>query len=258
METKIKNLLARLAFFAEDGMAEPPIVAIAKDADALLKEMCLPKPEKQPLPVTRDDVYETLYGLKISTRHQCMEAADKIVALFAAKHQAEPVARIKTVGGYPDDSRHELELLVKHGQLSDGQLLYAARPPAVAVPDGYALVPAVATDHMTWVGQSMRYDREISIGAIYAAMLAAAPQGAVAATLPPYNVFSDDDGDSWREHPADADFVEGLQLGDEFELLAGWRPVRVTFRVTKVPDDENDDYEVEEVTAPAAAQEGGA
>lgn len=41
METKIKNLLARLAFFAEDGMAEPPIVAIAKDADALLKEMCI-------------------------------------------------------------------------------------------------------------------------------------------------------------------------------------------------------------------------
>lgn len=40
METKIKDLLARLAFFAEDGMAEPPIVAIAKDADALLKEMC--------------------------------------------------------------------------------------------------------------------------------------------------------------------------------------------------------------------------
>jgi len=84
-----------------------------------------------------------------------------------------------------------------------------------------------------------------------------APQAAVAAPLPPYNVFSDDDGDSWREHPADADFVEGLQLGDEFELLAGWRSVRVTFRVTKVPDDENDDYEVEEVTAPAAAQKGG-
>lgn len=45
METKIKNLLARLAFFAEDGMAEPPIVAIAKDAEALLKEMCRAQPE---------------------------------------------------------------------------------------------------------------------------------------------------------------------------------------------------------------------
>lgn len=46
METKIKNLLARLAFFAEEGMAEPPIVAIAKDADALLKELCRAQPEQ--------------------------------------------------------------------------------------------------------------------------------------------------------------------------------------------------------------------
>lgn len=45
METKIKNLLARLAFFAEDGMAEPGIVAMGKDAEALLKEMCRAQPE---------------------------------------------------------------------------------------------------------------------------------------------------------------------------------------------------------------------
>lgn len=48
-----------------------------------------------------------------------------------------------------------------------------ARP---TVPPGHVAAPAVATDRMTWVGQSMRYDREISIGSIYAAMLAAAQE----------------------------------------------------------------------------------
>lgn len=84
----------------------------------------------------------------------------------------------------------------------------------------------------------------------------AAQQQAVAAPLPPFDVFSNDDGDSWETHPASDNFVHGLQLGEEFELLAGWQPERVTFRVTKVPDDESDYYEVEEVTAPAA-QKGG-
>ena len=41
--------------------------------------------------------------------------------------------------------------------------------------EGWQLVPVEATDHMTWVGQSMRYDAEISIGSIYCAMIAAAP-----------------------------------------------------------------------------------
>lgn len=57
-------------------------------------------------------------------------------------------------------------------------LIEARRPNpcrAQAVPDGWVMVPAVATDHMTWVGQSMRHGTEISIGSIYCAMLAAAP-----------------------------------------------------------------------------------
>lgn len=37
----------------------------------------------------------------------------------------QPVARIKTVGGYPDDSCHEVDFLVKYKELSDGQTLYA-------------------------------------------------------------------------------------------------------------------------------------
>lgn len=38
MDAKIKELLIRLSFFAEDGMADKPIVEIAKQAEALLME----------------------------------------------------------------------------------------------------------------------------------------------------------------------------------------------------------------------------
>jgi len=141
-----------------------------------------------------------------------------------------------------------------------------AQPPAVAAPP--ALPDWMECDAKVQAGTANALERFIDANepagdsaaefrAGLLAILAAAPQAAVAAPLPPYDVFSDDDGDSWEQHPASDNFVHGLQLGDEFELLAGWHAERVTFRVTKVPDDESDDYEVEEVTAPAAAQKGG-
>lgn len=65
--------------------------------------------------------------------------------------------------------------------------------------------------------------------------------------LKAFTCWSNDDGDSWLDHPADAEFVDGLSLNAEFELLAGFNCQRVTYRVIKVPDDENDEYEVEEV-----------
>ena len=43
--------------------------------------------------------------------------------------QAVPVARIVTIGGYPDDSQHTVEWLVKHKNLREGQLLYTHRAP---------------------------------------------------------------------------------------------------------------------------------
>lgn len=137
----------------------------------------------------------------------------------------------------------------------------AAQPPAVAVPDGWR-------DAMERAAEDLEDNNCLESAHQLRAMLAAAPQAtaedssvvrkavAVQAALPPYDVFSNDDGDSWETHPASDNFVHGLQLGEEFELLAGWQAERVTFRVTKVPDDESDDYEVEEVTAPAAAQKG--
>ena len=44
------------------------------------------------------------------------------------KPEQEPVARVKTVGGYPDASEHTVEWLVKFKDVMSGQLLYAAPP----------------------------------------------------------------------------------------------------------------------------------
>lgn len=48
MDAKIKELLTRLSFFAEDGMADKPIVEIAKQADALLLEVARKPNTQQP------------------------------------------------------------------------------------------------------------------------------------------------------------------------------------------------------------------
>lgn len=48
METKIKDFLCRMAFFAADGMGEDKLVEFAKQADALLNEINNAKPGKVP------------------------------------------------------------------------------------------------------------------------------------------------------------------------------------------------------------------
>lgn len=63
------------------------------------------------------------------------------------------------------------------------------------------------------------------------------------------NCYSDDNGDYWRDRPDDCDLVEGLKVGDTYELQASIRAWSETFRVTKAPDEESDDYEVELVSS---------
>lgn len=59
--------------------------------------------------------------------------------------------------------------------------------------------------------------------------------------------YSDDGGDTWLESPDDAAFVNGLAVGDTYELQVCHYSVSRTYRVTKAPDEESDDYEVEPV-----------
>ncbi|MDH1477785.1 hypothetical protein N5F13_25200 [Comamonas thiooxydans] len=67
------------------------------------------------------------------------------------------------------------------------------------------------------------------------------------------NCYSDDEGDTWRDCPDDCEFVEGRALGEEFELQASIRSWTEVFRVTKVPDETSDDYEVEPVSIRTSA-----
>ncbi|HEX5362354.1 MAG TPA: hypothetical protein VFW49_14910 [Fluviicoccus sp.] len=49
MDARIKDLLTRLSFFAQDGMTDKPIVEIAKQADALLTELVKQQNTQQPV-----------------------------------------------------------------------------------------------------------------------------------------------------------------------------------------------------------------
>jgi len=92
--------------------------------------------------------------------------------------------------------------------------------------------------------------------------LLATATGLPAQAVPVANCYSDDDGDTWSDCPDDCEFVEGRALGEEFELQASIRAWTEVFRVTKVPDETSDDYEVEPVsirtTAAPQAQKGQA
>lgn len=67
--------------------------------------------------------------------------------------------------------------------------------------------------------------------------------------------YSHNDGDSWCDCPDDIVFVHGLKVGDEYEVLASVRAWPERYRVTKAPDDDSDDYEVELLTTANAGKD---
>lgn len=69
---------------------------------------------------------------------------------------------------------------------------------------------------------------------------------------PHQECYSDNDGDSWYDHPADSCLVDGLAVGDTYTLSVSHYSVGRTYRVTKAPDGTSDDYEVEPVQATSA------
>ena len=44
------------------------------------------------------------------------------------KQEEKYVGIVRTIGGYPDNSEHTVELICRHGDLRDGDLLYTAPP----------------------------------------------------------------------------------------------------------------------------------
>lgn len=89
MDAKIKELLTRLSFFAEDGMADKPIVEIAKQADALLYELVKQRNARQPMAwaVLRDgEVWRV-------SRFEPTKMGEVGGAVFVPLYTAPPVPR---------------------------------------------------------------------------------------------------------------------------------------------------------------------
>ena len=60
-----------------------------------------------------------------------------------------------------------------------------------------------------------------------------------------FRAYSCDEGEYWHDCPDDIDIVDGRKLGEEFELLCSYESYVMKFKITKVPDDVDDEYEVE-------------
>ena len=59
----------------------------------------------------------------------CQEDVRKALEAYErSKPKPEPVGYVKTVGGYPDESEHKVEWVVKHKELKDGQPLFTTPP----------------------------------------------------------------------------------------------------------------------------------
>lgn len=64
-------------------------------------------------------------------------AAGSAIQQSTEAGRGNPVGRVRTVGGYPDESTHTVEWFVKHRDIRNGDLLYT-HP---ATPEGWQLVP---------------------------------------------------------------------------------------------------------------------
>lgn len=63
------------------------------------------------------------------------------------------------------------------------------------------------------------------------------------------DMFSPNDGDNWYECIDDAAIVGHMEVGQEFTVLASREAWEERYVVTKVPDDESDEYEVKLIAA---------
>ena len=75
-----------------------------------------------------DEQIETVTELLLDS-DLCQEDVRKALEAYErSKPKSEPVGYVKTVGGYPDESEHKVEWVVKHKELKDGQPLYNTPP----------------------------------------------------------------------------------------------------------------------------------
>jgi hypothetical protein len=73
----------------------------------------------------------SVFNEYIDHLRQKLEAAEQI---NREAREQKPVAVVKTIGGYPDDSEHKVEWLVRHKETSEGDMLFISPVPSAAIP----------------------------------------------------------------------------------------------------------------------------
>lgn len=75
---------------------------------------------------------------------------DTLVKALQIIRQEEPVGRVVTVGGYPDESEHTVEWLCKYKDLKDGDLLYSKPQPVEQQPEPDTSESKAKTPKESW------------------------------------------------------------------------------------------------------------
>lgn len=149
-----------------------------------------------------------------------------------------PGCKLYTAPPAPSDAAHFVQLIRK-----------VASDPGTIMQHGSGFVQGMRRAANLIAERAERRARE------HAAAIASRPVVDDGIPQPTQECYSNDDGDHWLDSPDDAEFIDGLGLGDTYELCVSHYWVRRIYRVTKVPDEHNDDYEVEPVALIDSAQE---
>lgn len=112
-----------------------------------MKEETLASPKDEALKLALEEMKIANYN----------SAAERLEAALAQPAQ-EPVGIVETLGGYPDESRHEVKWLVPYRDLKDGDNLYRTpqQRPWVGLTDEEVSTlwgewkDAVCLDYKTW------------------------------------------------------------------------------------------------------------
>ena len=64
--------------------------------------------------------------------NEMLEAINELNEVSKSNPEQKPVGYVKTVGGYPDESEHKVEWVVKYKELKHGQPLYTTPPTLIS------------------------------------------------------------------------------------------------------------------------------
>ena len=128
------------------------------------------------------------------------------------------------------------------------QRFVKAAPQQEVSQDTMYLLRRLLSNQHTLTGPEFRAELEKIVGEAYQ------QEAQEPATVPRFNCWSTNEGDSWFDHPADSQAIydclgNDAKVGDEYELTAGWKSVTARYRITEVVGD-GEEYEVECISHP--------